>query len=623
MNRIFLFTLAIMTGQAFAQVYTPQAPQAPAQDAPVRDSSPQQPRQQKADSPFGNEFPMLDPSAETITFGGMTMPISDNRILKARFEKYLNQPPESGEDAEEYRKNIEEILAALSPFAEGGPSLNKGFRTLPSAAAYPGDAKICSTLAEAIYTALLAKSDTRKLKSLNIEMEKEKQKIIRRGDWDARTDKASGVGDTRRANTTRKKGESGPTQEGRGSASLQYKEKLRRITEIEALKKTNVVKSTAKTIQTKTQYQMVMAQWFVQRRFEHVIMAGRFYNQIWKDGDSKLRIKQSSDLAKIFSNSLGVSPTVTSLDSLSNEAIREVRNYIEAFDLLVSRGDLHSASQRLMEAYYIGEFLEPVATLPLEKKQKIADYVRDLSELYGTIQARDYTRAKVLVTRMKESARDFPSSKVDSAIAGYTLASDLAVENAKMHLLSQDTDKAAEKIQEAAEIWPTNPKLTEFREMVSNSSAFIRNRNDFDRLLSEGNYREIARRQYEIAPTLQGDEPRQDAFRQIMGNLTTIETALGKAQEFIKIGQNYGAWEQLAEIREKFPNDPKLGREMELLAPKVADFTLALDKAQKFESRTPRQTGSALSWFLKARSIHPQSQQATEGIERMLDIISQ
>ena len=89
-------------------------------------------------------------------------------------------------------------------------------------------------------------------------------------------------------------------------------------------------------------------------------------------------------------------------------------------------------------------------------------------------------------------------------------------------------------------------------------------RNDFDRLISEGNFREIARRQYEIAPAIQGDATREDAFKQIMGNIMKIEAALGKAAEFSKVGQNYAAWEQLAELREQFPDDPKLGRELEL-----------------------------------------------------------
>jgi hypothetical protein len=146
-------------------------------------------------------------------------------------------------------------------------------------------------------------------------------------------------------------------------------------------------------------------------------------------------------------------------------------------------------------------------------------------------------------------------------------------------------------------------------------------RNDFDRLLSEGNFREIARRQYEIAPVIHGDATREDAFKQIMTNLKKIEIALEKASEFSKSGQNYAAWEQLANLREQFPDDPKLGRELELLAPKVADFTLALDKATQFEKRNPKQIGSALSWYLKARSIYPQSDIADAGAKRLANEI--
>ena len=183
------------------------------------------------------------------------------------------------------------------------------------------------------------------------------------------------------------------------------------------------------------------------------------------------------------------------------------------------------------------------------------------------------------------------------------------------------TKKAAEKIRAATEIWPTNPKLEEFRDMIKKGQPVLTARNDFDRLLSEGNFREIAKRQYEIAPAIQGDATREDAFKQIMGNLVKIEAALGKANEFSKVGQNYAAWEQLAELREQFPDDPKLGRELELLAPKVADFTKALDKARNFENRTPKQTGSALSWYLKARNIHPQSKLAADGYKRLVQEI--
>jgi hypothetical protein len=603
---------------AQAQVYTPPPAAQPA--ATPTDTAPAAEQKSPAAGPLGQEIPMLDPAAETITVGGVAIPLGDNRLLKARFEKYLSQPPESDEAAAKYRETIANILATISPFRSGGPDLYAAFTQLPGASAYPGDANLCGTLAESIYMAMLAKQDVNGLNKLNLSIEKEKKAIILEGDWKARHERDKDLGETKDVKEQKPKAQ--PAQNpGAGVNSLKYADTLRRIAEIEALKKANIVRTEAETVRTKAQYQVSMIQWFVQRRYEHVLMAARFYNQIWKDGDATLRVDKDSDVSKLFSESVGVSPTVASLDSLSNEAIREAAKYIEAFDLMLSRDELHNASQRLMEAYALGEYLAPVATLSLEKKRRIAEYVRDLHELYGTLQAHDYTKTMELAERLKSAAKDFPSSKVDSAIAAYTLASDLAIEEAKGHLLAKESEKAAAKIKAAAEIWPTNPKLKEFRNLVSNSGGLVLIRNDFDRLLSEGNFREVARRQYEIAPAIQGDPAREDAFKQIMTNLTKIETALGKASEFSKMSQDYAAWEQLAKLREDFPDDPKLGRELELLAPKVADFTRALDKARQFESRTPKQIGSALSWYLKARSIYPQSNLADAGAKRLTNEI--
>ncbi len=620
MKTRFLLPLCLATLAHAQAVYTPPPNTQPAAGATPNDTAPAAEKKPAAAGPLGQEIPLLDPAAETITVGGVAIPLGDNRLLKARFEKYLSQPPESDEAAAKYREAIREILATISPFRTGGPDIYSAFKLLPGASAYPGDANLCSSLAESIYTAMLAKKDVNGLSKLNRSIEEEKKMIILEGDRIARHEKSMALVDSEAAGGKKGKPEKALAQTpGLGIASLNYADKLRRIAEIEVLKKTNIAKTEAETIRTKAQYQVSMIQWFVQRRYEHVLMAARFYNQIWKDGDATLRVDKNSDVSKLFSESVGVSPTVASLDSLSNEAIREAGKYIEAFDLMLSRGDLHSASQRLMEAYALGEYLAPVATLSLEKKRRVSDYFRDLNELYGTLQAHDYTKTMELAARLKSSAKDFPSSKVDSAIAAYTLASDLAIEEAKAHLLAKNGDKASEKIRAAAEIWPTNPKLKEFRNLVNNSGGLVLIRNDFDRLLSEANFREIARRQYEMAPAIQGDPTREDAFKQIMTNLTKIETALGKAAEFSKMGQNCAAWEQLAKLREQFPDDPKLGREIELLSTKdkVAEFTSALDKARQFENRADKQVGSALSWYLKARSIHPQSDLAEAGAKRL------
>lgn len=611
-----------------AQVYTPPAPK-PAPSTPT-DVAPQS-KQQESQSPFGQEVPLLDPSAETVTIAGVTIPLGDSRVIKARFEKYLNEPAEDGPAAEQYRADIDQILDLLSPQRlaslsgnrDSRPSLAEAFKLLPSAASYPGDARLSSTLAESIYTAMLAKQDGQSLRLINAQMDQEREKINMKADEMARNERAQRLGQETKVTETKGTRTEETFSPGVGEQSLRYAEHLRRIAEIEVLKKGHIVRTELAVVQSKTQYQVSMTQWFMQRRFQHVLMASRFYNQIWRDGDRTLRIDENSDVSKLFTESLGATPTISTLDSLASEAIRDSEKAIDAFEFLLERGEIHNASQRLMEAFAIGEFLTPVATLPREKKRQVQGYITELNLLYGAMQARDYGRAQTLITSLKAQAKDFPAAKADGAVAGYTLASDLAIEEAKANLLAKNSEKAAESIKQAASIWPTNPKLQEFKDMVGSSSQLISSRNDFDRLLSESNYREIAKRaeEGEFILAVRGDEERTAALKQITGNLRKIEIAISKASEFSKKGADYAAYEQLAEIREEFPDDPKLGREIELLAPRVADFTKALDSGSKLKSRREPQLASSLARYLEAQAIYPDSELAEENINLILDEI--
>jgi hypothetical protein len=464
-------------------------------------------------------------------------------------------------------------------------------------------------------------------------MEEEKKRLISDSDWKAATEAdptlnqtgsgGGGGGGNGGNGGGRPPGQARqPAQNpGRGVVSLDYVNSVKRIAEIEAMKKANTAKNEIQITQAKVQYQALMLQFFVQRRFEHVVMASRFYHQIWRDGDNKLHIDRKSEISKLFTESLGASPTVAALDSLASEAIRDVNQGVEAFTFLAEKNELQSAAKRLGEAYAVGEFMPAIRTLPRDQKRKVLEFVRESYKLIAALDAKDYSVAKELTAKLKTSAGDFDATKAEAAIATYTRVSDMHINAAKLAASQSDNEKAAVEIQKAMEVWPQNPKLAEFDKLVEAGGGMAVAKNDFDRLLSEQNYREIFRRQYELAPAIAGDAGREDAFKQIITNLTRIEGALGKAAEFSKMGQDYAAWEQLAALRKEFPDDPKLGSELERLAPEVADFTKALNRARDFEERKDKQVGSALSWYLKARSIYPRSEMAEAGIQRLLDDI--
>ncbi len=635
MKQRFLLTLLCLP--ALAQVYRPPPGQAPSGNQPSNqgggNTTIERPPQEKAAPLFGNEVPILDPSAETVSFNGKNFAIADQRLFAARFERYLNEPEDDSLEAQEYRATIDKILTLVSPHQPGGPNLSAAVKLLPKASSYPGDAKLCDSLSQAIYVAWMSKNNVAAAKDLMKSLEEEKNDVIRKADWQA-TERDNVMNQTASTGTGGGGGQnggggnggpgqrSGPAQDtGRGVQSMRYADYVRRVAEIEALKKKNELKSEVQIVQAKIQYQALMMQMFIQRRFQHVLMASRFYNQIWSDGDNKLHIDKNSDTNKLFNEAVGFSPTVASLDSFSSEFIRDCDKGVEAFNFLADRKELESAAKRLSEAYAVGEFMPGIRTLPRERKRKVLEFVRESYKLLSAIDMKDYSTATEINNRMKTMSTDYNANKADSAIATYTRVSNMHIMTAKTHAAGNEIDKAREEIKKAMEVWPQNPKLAEFDKMVDDLGGVNVARNDFDRLLNENNYRQIFTDQYRIAPAIANDPQRLSAFNEIINNLRSIESSIAKANEFSNMGQDYAAYEQLAKVRERFPDDPKLGRELELLAPKVADFTKAINKAQQLEKRMPKQTGSAFAWYLRAQKVFPQSTIADEGINRLLQEI--
>ena len=154
------------------------------------------------------------------------------------------------------------------------------------------------------------------------------------------------------------------------------------MAEIEALRIANKTKIGISEVQAKIEYQALILQFAVQRRWEHVLIATRIYRRLFRDGDGVIEIKKDSDADKMLAKGLGLTPTVTSLDMFASEVVREVDEAVVAFEFLADKNELETASKRLAEAFFIGEYLPRIRTLDREKKLKVQSFVRDLSLIH-------------------------------------------------------------------------------------------------------------------------------------------------------------------------------------------------------------------------------------------------
>jgi len=569
----------------------------------------------------GEEIPIVDPTSKTFQFQGRTYSMTDNN-LGGQFEAYLASQDFETKAAVEYREKIEKIQDLLSPLNPGGPDLKAAYTLLEDAADYPGDGGICDSLANSVYSGRLAMKGIGNKKEAIAKLEKEHRRLVHNINV---LENKGDLGST----TTVKQGKK--TTTSKAAQTTEYKVMQKRLNEITAIKKKYELGGVISLTQSKVQYQAMMLQLFIQRRFEHVVMSARFYNIIYKDGDQAMRIKKGSDTEKFFSEGLGVNPTVAGLDAAANEAIRKAQTLISAFQNNIGSNRIHAASERLVEAFLVGEFIPCVQTVSMGMKERVQQYVQDANDLVEALSAKELGQATELNESLKTQARDYNPSKATSYISAHKRASDGYVRDAKFALFEKDTARAKVAIENSLKHWPANPSIQVFNDKLDKRLDMGEQEADmgsqtvkeFDRLLADKNYRAIVeeprKSKFVVVFGQTNDEARLKQLTEIGDSIMEIEKALGKSQSLVEAGQSYAAWEAIFETQNKYYDDPKIANAKAQLIGQVGNFTNALTKAKKLEEGgASPQTGSALSWYLKAREIYPQSQFAKEGIQRIV-----
>ena len=598
----------------------PVAPQpAPEQPAPAGDQNggaaanqgAQQNPSAGGSSFLGKDVPFFDPGSNIITWDGKSWNINNNALFEARFEKYLNAPPAITPPETEYQALLKQIMDKLSPGRITPRSTDEAFELLARASRYQQDANLCDSIANQVYSAWLARKNNDRLNAASGALEDERKRL----EWNARLTaegtKLEGGGDSGKSKDGAVNQQ---VQQQQLSREMQMQPILTRLAEVTALIRANQLKREVAELQVKIEFQSLIVQHFLQRRFQHALIGTRFYRSIFADGDSQLRVGE--DAKNLFAKTSGLPPTMGTIDSLANEILRDVHEGVQAFKFLLGKNELQSASKRLAETFMIGEYLRDVRTLDREDKRLALAFVQKSNQLVSAIEVKDFSMAEKLVKELSETAKDFDVSKPMAAIETAKQISAMHIAKARNAAVSGDKETLEAELKAATEIWPRNPALSEVSQMIF-SQADVQSRAlvDFDQLLSQKNYRQILddRMRFIAATSMYPDK--QEQLRKVLEDMQVIETSIIQAQEIEKRGDYAGAWESAEKAFRNFPDDNKLNQVRANLTTKAADFVHAIRQAEELEQKD--QPGSSLAWFLKAQSEYPASDFARQGVERL------
>ena len=643
---------------------------------------------------IGRDIPAFDPSSEVAAFDGKIWNVNDNRLARARFEKYLNAPAATSAADLSYRKTIDQILELLAPGKASEKNINKAFSLLAEASRYKDDANLCRTMSDAIYAARTSMQTIRRIKRENITLEKRRSTAEWNNQMAAKSSSLRLPSGSRDAALIAAQQENLKFEREARLATTQ-----RVLSDIGQTIENNKLRIALNELNTRGHLQALIMQYFATRRFEHVIMANRFYRAIYRDGDNSidvykrmvqsLPVNRDAGQASIsaqfdpkiaasggsgnrnasvgagagdggasagLSNNTGsgggnggsfaasgmklglqnfsvesltggaavaaqtISKLVSSLsqiDSLANEAIRDVNEGIEAYKFLLEQGELNSATERLAETFTLGEFMPSVRLLPRADKRRTLKFTQLRNELLAALEVNDLTQAEALTNDMSEMASDFNVSKALAKIETAKTISAMHLAKAKNAAVSGDRVTMETELRSAAEIWPRNPALAEisgqiFKQTDVQQQALL----ELDRLMEQGDHRAIFQEsaRYIAATALYPD--RQEKLATVLEEMAEIEGALRQARLIQQRGDAAGAWESIEVASVKYPEDNEINRlRADLASGGAATFVQALNKGDEHESRG--EYGAALAWYLDAHQQYPPSKFAQEEIEAL------
>ena len=610
---------------------------------------------------FNTDSDAFNPEDGTLTYKGHTYNLGQMRVFRARFERYLAQPESIDNDV--YRAILNEVFSLLSTRSgeASAETTRKAWQLLYRAAEYEADGGASLAVANQVFNAWRIRDERDAFAVTSAELDRIRRQqqlaVSYSGDTMARegvanassmvtaagnsvTDTASAaapavnIGNTTggqntaapRTNNntgTNPRGAGGNTSGGRNSGQIGVNStqgpvsqmfRARELAETEAKIKAAETSAMLTGVQAKLQFQTALVNLFLQRRFQHCLIAASFYRFIFKGTAQNLEVGKKEIQSFLPSSDLAL--TVETLEFLSREAINDTESAMQAVRASFADGQLVTALERLQETFFLGEYTPAVAGFEREKKQVLLGLYRQIDQARKLADLKDYDAVDKLVAEIGVTAKDFRSAEVVSAIRAAQRMSTLALYAAQQAAATGDFIRAQEGVQRAASLWPLNPAIKTYTENMANQVDLGSQAAQlFDDALKRNDLRRLYDQRSELAIALLTDTIRGPRLKEIIEQLSRVEIFLAQAQELIAQNNAFAAWEALDNASSLTPNDVQVNQRRAELAPRVASFVGRIDSAKRHEEAGRH--AAALTQWLAAQSIYPASSLARLGSERV------
>jgi hypothetical protein len=571
-----------------------------------------------ADRIFNVNSDSVDMENGSMQWKGTTMNLGNARAVRARFERFLAAPTDSG-DMKRYVAILDQIQLLLSAQSINQENYyrnqQEAFNLLFKAAEFDIDANNSLTIASQVQKVWVMKQEFRQ-----IEINKNQLETLRKMQEGIIINRADIIEDANDARTrsqgNSKNGSLGKASSGTTELGFKVKDEARTQAQILA----RDAEMTALGLKAKIEFQSQMVSFLMARRYRHSLITSSFYRVLFKGGSQNI-VVGAKEVKEFFPISDFV-PTLESFDMLSREAIKDVSKGVQTVDDLVKQGELYGAFERLQETFFLGEFEPAIMSYPYEKKREMLALWKDLRELQRLGDEHDLGNVEGYVNKVRGRARDFPSAPILSKVTNAMNASNMSLLSAKAAALAGDNAKAEAALERAAKIWPQNPGVKDFaNQVVSRQDTLAQKVPEFDRLMTESKWRDIYNKKLEYALALAQDKERSEKLRKVVNRVGELDANIQKASVLASQNNPYLAWDVIVETYKTESDDLVLAKTRSDIAPLVANYAQLIGHAEKLEKDGAE--AAALTAWLSAQDLNPASPACGAAVKRLAKSVAE
>ena len=620
---------------------------------------------------------MPEPSTglDGVSWDGKSFKVTDIKIIDSKFSAYLNEPEISFEEEKEYSKLVHELLERLDIFrirSEGKKLLEEVLPILKSASRHPRDGGLCRQIYNAVGVDAQSK-DSALSKEVRIKALKKEIETMK---WNMSLTARPGAFEPRpNLNNTASSFEYEEAQrEKKTRLAFMQNDLEDKYSELLATQNSIV----SKTDDARLALQRMVIGNFINKRFDHVMIATSFYRLLYSDGAGEVKLQERiieeaannakklrsatsfdrstmssetmrADTSGVYSNktttrnntesgitsmlpsaseALGavtaakikvaslIPDTMTEVEMISQEAIDQCNRYVSVVRGHIAQNELENALERLREAYAVGEQLASVRSFPRDYKQQLWKYKKAVQEARAGLASKDLSKAKSAMDQLGQMTTDNPFSKEESEMGNIKTISAMHLAKAKEAAIRGDREAMNKELEEAAKIWPQNPALAESSaKMLDQLNQQVQGKEDLKKLLEQKNFKYIMDEKAKFLAVAADDPALLEKLKNVLEQQGKALSWKARVEELLKRNDPYGAWEEAEKGILEHPENNDLMKLRSDAAVKCPEF---VDKIEKARIATVRQDpAAALAAYLVARQIYPQSTLAREGIDSL------